>query len=196
MSKILLVLPLIALVAYGQGVEGWITQALDPRLGPIKRLELLDKIIKAGGVDALARRGLKPDLDAEVVHQVVDKLFATDNAVAYIEPISRLLLSDNATLREKIARRIEEAAEEPATATKLQEALDLIANPEVTYTAHKDAQLRIAAVRALRQIPQRAAVRSIVNAWQGDEDEAVQAECKVALRMSSCRARPKRRTRT
>ena len=181
MSKILLVLPLLAFVAYGQGVDGWITQALDKRLGPIKRLELLDQIIKAGGVDALARRGLDPNLDAEVVHAVVDKLFATDNAVAYIEPIIRLLLSDNEALREKIARRIQQAAEEPATAKKLQDPLDKIANAEVTDKAHKDAQLRIAAVRALRQIPQRKAVRSIVNAWQHDEDETVQAECKTAL---------------
>ena len=181
-SKSLLILPLLALVAHAQGVDGWITQALDPRMEPSERLRLLDQVINEGGIGLLAKRGLDPELDAEVIHAVVGKLFATGNGVTHVEGIIRLLLTDDKSLRTKIARRIEQFAEIPKQADALRRALDPIAAAEITHRSHKDPQLRIAAVRALRQIPARAAVQLIVNAWLRDKDATVQAECKRALR--------------
>jgi HEAT repeat protein len=176
--KRMLFLLLAASLAAQQGAAE-VARALDPQTAPSERTRLLAEIAKTPeGRLELARRGLAPELDSEVVHAVVEVLLAGEEPGEHMEPICRLLLSP--AHRAKVQQRIQRVAESPAIAKRLVERLTALARGGTPESAREPA-LRTATVRALGSVPARAAVESIVAVWSTDADPYVRDECRASV---------------
>ena len=183
-------LPLLLFITplvHAQALDALVAEALRPDASPEARIAGLKQIVnQPGGVEALvAKGGLDPAGDVEVVHAVVDILIRNDRHLDQIEHICLLLASDNEVLWRKVARRILREGEDSAAAAAMVERLRDLALG-VSAGASTEYRIRLGAVRALARIPLRGAVDLIVEAWETETKSKTPAkpvldECPRAL---------------
>jgi len=167
---------LLAALASAQSVDELVDRAMRATTGPRERLDTMQELLKReGGDDALARAGLDPLRDPEVVHATVEVLLWSGHAGPHMAAICRLLLNDRH--REKVEERLYRYAESPEADRNLVNQLAGLARGE-DPEAREDFELRRAAIKALGRIPHRDAVDVIASVWADKEVErGVAAEC-------------------
>jgi hypothetical protein len=178
--RLLISLLLLASFASAQTVDELVDRAIRATTGPKERLETMQELLKRENGDAaLAKAGLDPRGDFEVVHMTVEVLLDSGRAGPHMAAICRLLL--NAGHADKIKERIYRYAENLDNGRKLVARLSVLArgsDPE----AREDIELQRAAVKALGVIPHRDAVEAIAAVWAGVKEPGIKAECEIQLR--------------
>ncbi len=175
----LLALALTGTRLHAQGVTQQIDQALRADTAPKQRLELIRDIVATdGGAAELVKRGLVSTQTGEVTHAIAEALIAANKHLPHIVPLTRLLLHD--AHRVRISRRIAGAGEMAGSREALVNGLSDLALG-VDAASSGNAEMRIAAVRALAVISWRPALEALVKAWSKEKDAAASDACREAV---------------
>ncbi|MHC4452045.1 MAG: hypothetical protein ACYS0E_18215, partial [Planctomycetota bacterium] len=178
--RLLISLLLLASFASAQTVDELVDRAMHATTGPKERLETMQELLKREDGDvALAKAGLDPLRDSEVVHMTVEVLLDSGRAGPHMAAICRLLL--NAGHADKIKERIYRYAEQLSNGRKLVSRLSVLARGS-DPAAREDIELQRAAVKALGVVPHRDAVDAIAAVWAVAKEPGIKAECEIQLR--------------
>lgn len=157
-----------------QTVDELAEHAVRGTTGPMERLDTMKELLKReNGPAALAKLGLDPLRDPEVVHMTVAVLLDSAHAGAHMAEICRLLLKPRHAL--KVKRRISRHSENTQKARELVKTLAPLARGGDTPLDRR------AAVIALGQIPIRDAVELIAIVWAQAKDAGVIDECRTQM---------------
>jgi len=181
MLRALALVLLFAALARGQGEATLVDRVLSSKTSPSERLQAIDQLLQTdAGNEALARAGLDPANDPEIVHAVVDRFLATGKFSKALGRICLLLDDAHGETASKVRVRIERASEDPRVAPDLRDRLRRLAEARDPESAN-DPALRVAAVRALGRVPHRDALVAIVSVWLRDASPEVRAECEKVI---------------
>ncbi|MCZ6787988.1 MAG: hypothetical protein O7E54_12580 [Planctomycetota bacterium] len=170
---LILVLLLTPLASADEVIDALVAKIVSDKPAPQERLDLIDQVLgmKDGGPDALAKEGLKPELDTEILHAVVAGFLKTGKYNGHLPRICALLVvPDKPALTQKVKGRFRQYGNH-ALRSKLK-SLALL---------DKDSVVRRDAVTGLDCIEHRDALDAIVEVWETDKDTSVRARCRQSV---------------